>query len=247
MTEQNPPVDQMWKSEEMARKFLAEQSRRFPWQDRTAEVLQRLITGMDRPIGSFLDVGCGGGRIALWVLESCPDTRAVLTDFNETMLAAAGENVGSVTDRLTLVPADLTDAGWSAALADQGPFDLVVSGFAIHHLAHERKRDVYRDIFQMLQPGGLFANLEHVRSASSWGELLFDTWIADHLADHHALPEGQSKEEFLEQLRHRADRAGDVLVPVGEQCDWLRDIGYADVDCFMKIFEGALFGGRKPA
>lgn len=247
MTEQNPPVDQMWKSEEMARKFLAEQAKRFPWQEQTAEVLKRLIGAMGRPVASFLDVGCGGGRIALWVLDTCPDARAVLTDFNETMLAAAGENVGSATDRITLVPADLTDAGWSAALAGLGPFDLVVSGFAIHHLAHQRKQDVYRDIFEMLQPGGLFVNLEHVRSASTWGEELFDKWIVDHLADNHALPEGQSKEDFLEQLRHRADRDGNVLVPVQEQCDWLREIGYADVDCFMKIFEGAIFGGRKPA
>jgi hypothetical protein len=27
----------------------------------------------------------------------------------------------------------------------------------------------------------------------------------------------------------------------------LREIGYTDVDCYLKVFELAVFGGRKPA
>lgn len=247
MTEQNPPVDQMWKSEEMARKFLAERAKRFPWHDEMAEVFDRLIGGFGRDVKRFVDVGCGGGQIALWVLQHFPQAQAVLTDFNETMLASAGETIGSVTDRLTLLPADLTEPGWAETLAAQGPYDLVASGFAIHHMPDPRKREVYEAIFRMLQPGGLFVNLEHVRSASGWGEELFDTWLADFRAETGGLPEGQSRDEYLEQVRHRADRAANVLAPVEVQCDWLREIGYADVDCFMKIFEAAVFGGRKPA
>ena len=37
-----------------------------------------------------------------------------------------------------------------------------------------------------------------------------------------------------------------ILAPVGDQCDWLREIGFEDVDCYFKIFELAVFGGRKP-
>lgn len=37
-----------------------------------------------------------------------------------------------------------------------------------------------------------------------------------------------------------------IRAPVEDQCDWLREIGYEGVDCYFKIFEPAVFGGRKP-
>ncbi len=36
-----------------------------------------------------------------------------------------------------------------------------------------------------------------------------------------------------------------ILALVEDQCDWLREIGFSDVDCFFKLFEVAIFGGRK--
>jgi hypothetical protein len=41
------------------------------------------------------------------------------------------------------------------------------------------------------------------------------------------------------------DKKENIPAPVEKQCQWLRDIGFQDVDCFFKTFELALFGGRK--
>jgi hypothetical protein len=41
------------------------------------------------------------------------------------------------------------------------------------------------------------------------------------------------------------DKNENIPAPVETQCQWLRDIGFQEVDCFFKTFELALFGGKK--
>jgi tRNA (cmo5U34)-methyltransferase len=77
-------------------------------------------------------------------------------DFSELMLEAAGERFAS-DERIELVKHDLAEP-----LPVLGYFDAGVSSMAIHHLEHERKRSLYGEVFDLLEPGGGFANFEHV-------------------------------------------------------------------------------------
>jgi len=54
------------------------------------------------------------------------------------------------------------------------------------------------------------------------------------------------REEVAQTYYSRTDKTANLLAPVESQCQWLREIGYRDVDCYMKIFELALFGARRP-
>jgi len=53
-------------------------------------------------------------------------------------------------------------------------------------------------------------------------------------------------QEIEQEYTTRPDKAANILASVELQCDWLREIGYEDVDCYMRIYELAVFGGRKP-
>ena len=57
---------------------------------------------------------------------------------------------------------------------------------------------------------------------------------------------GKSREEVAEEFVHRPDKQANILALVEVQCDWLRDCGFDDVDCYFKVLELALFGGRRP-
>jgi SAM-dependent methyltransferase len=63
------------------------------------------------------------------------------------------------------------------AVASQAPFDLIVSGFAIHHQPDERKPELYQEIFGLRKPGGIFLHRELV--VASGGEAPSDRHVGD--------------------------------------------------------------------
>ena len=44
----------------------------------------------------------------------------------------------------------------------------------------------------------------------------------------------------------RISHDADALAPLEVQCDWLREIGFENVDCYLKVLELAVFGGQRP-
>jgi ubiquinone/menaquinone biosynthesis C-methylase UbiE len=106
-----------------------------------------------------LDLGTGDGRLlALVKAASTAKLEAVAVDFSPAMLSAAGERFAGASS-ITIVNHNLDHP-----LPALGKFDAVVSSFAIHHLVHERKRELYTEIYGLLNAGGVFCNLEHVAS-----------------------------------------------------------------------------------
>ena len=118
-------------------------------------VLVELLPGRLRRV---LDVGCGDGRLIGLVRDARQGVEAVGLDFSAPMLAAARERFDG---HAWFIEHNLTDP-----LPELGTFDAIVSGFAIHHLPDERKRVLYAELFDLLEPGGVFLNLEHVASAT---------------------------------------------------------------------------------
>ena len=56
----------------------------------------------------------------------------------------------------------------------------------------------------------------------------------------------KTRKKVADEYQQRPDREANILAPVEHQCDWLRQIGFEDVDCYFKVFELAVFGGRRP-
>jgi hypothetical protein len=54
-----------------------------------------------------------------------------------------------------------------------------------------------------------------------------------------------TRHEVEKKYYSRPDKKENILASVGTQTNWLRQIGFEDVDCFFKVFELALFGGRR--
>jgi SAM-dependent methyltransferase len=186
---------------------------------RRAEGESVLLDHVPRDARRILDLGTGDGRLLALLRVERRDTRGVGVDFSELMLEAARARfIGD--EHVELVTHDLAEP-----LPRFGTFDVVVSSMAIHHLEHERKRSLYAEVFDLLEPGGVFANFEHVASPTHRLHLAFFAAID-------------------EPLEH--EDPSDRLLDVETQLGWLRSIGFDDVDCYWKWLEMALLVGIKP-
>lgn len=178
-----------------------------------------LLEELPTRVERVLDLGSGNGRLLDAVLHARPGARGVALDFSPLMLGELRARFPD-RDRVQIVEHDLDDV-----LPALGEFDAVVSSFAIHHVDHPRKRALYGEIWAVLRPGGVFCNLEHVASSSVHGHLQF-------LAAMNTAPGDEDP--------------SNKLLDVATQLEWLREIGFADVDCYWKWRELALLAGRKP-
>jgi ubiquinone/menaquinone biosynthesis C-methylase UbiE len=194
----------------------------------------------------FMDVGCGNGILAGAILEKYPRARGVLVDFSKPMLSEAKQSLHQYRSQLRFVMADFSSRKWVIA-AEGTHFDAIVSGYAIHHQPDERKKEIFNELFGLLNPGGVFVNVEHVAPETKWIAGLNDGMFADSLYEYHSKKDSsKSRDQILKEFVHRKDKAANILAPVETQCEWLSKRGFVDVGCYFKIFELAVFGGRKP-
>ena len=178
-----------------------------------------LIDHLPEGTKRILDLGTGDGRLIKLIKAVYPDIKeAIALDVSPTMLKSARDHFAGDSS-VKIVDHDL-----SQPLPDLGYFDAVVSSFAIHHLKHERKHALYEEIYDILNPTGVFCNLEHVASPS----------VELHVKFLKAIGYTPEKED-------KANR----LLPVEIQLGWLKDIGYVEVDCYWKWLEMALLIGYK--
>jgi tRNA (cmo5U34)-methyltransferase len=210
------PGEEWTSDEEKVQRYL-DRADQFPHRLEGEGVLLKHIPGDARRV---LDLGTGDGRLLALLQADRPEINGVGVDFSDLMLAGARQRFAG-NERIELVEHDLAEL-----LPALGRFDAVVSSFAIHHLEHERKRSLYAEVFGLLEPGGVFANFEHVASATH----------RLHLAFFAAIDEPIENED-----------PSDRLLDVETQLGWLRELGFDDVDCYWKWLEMALLIGVKPA
>ena len=238
-------IDKLWQSEKLIATYLRGVRASIPGAQMQIELLVRLLRAWRPRLGRVLDLGCGDGVLGRAVLKAFPKASCVFVDFADGMLAAARTHLGA-TRRAQIVKADFATPAWRACLGPAQRFDAIVSGGAIHHQPDPRKRSLYRELHQMLVPGGVLLNLEHVASLTHGVEAVSDGYFIEHLVAFHAQARsGKTPRQIAQEYFRRPDKQANLLAPVETQCRWLRQIGFRDVDCFYKLFEFALFGGRR--
>jgi tRNA (cmo5U34)-methyltransferase len=180
-----------------------------------------LLEQIPPDVKRVLDLGTGDGRLLALVKLSNPSVEGVALDFSDPMIEQAKKRFSN-DKHITIIKHDFS-LPLPAKQLDY--FDAVVSSLAIHHLTHTRKKQLFAEILNLLNPKGVFCNLEHVSSPTENLHLKF-----------------LAKTGFTLQTEDPSNK----LLDVETQLQWLREIGFVDVDCSWKWLEIALLVAFKP-
>lgn len=138
------------------------------------------------PAARVLDLGTGTGETATRVLAVHPDASLVAIDASPEMAALAATGLPGADVRVGRIEDALPP----------GPFDLVVSALAVHHLPSEQKAELFRRVAAVLGRGGRF--------------VLADVVVPDDPED----------------ARTPVERGVDLPDSVVDQLQWLGDAGF---------------------
>ena len=156
-------------------------------EDRFTALIDAVQDGAGRADPLIVDLGCGPGSLSVRLLERIPAATIVAVDADPVMLAlaqaayrgpstpgspsppgpgslSASDSHGgaSAPDSLRFVSVDLRTPGWSAKLGLDRPADAAVSTTALHWLSPDALRAMYAELAQVLRPGGLLLNGDHL-------------------------------------------------------------------------------------
>jgi tRNA (cmo5U34)-methyltransferase len=240
-----------WHSNEYVDSWMADQER----EEGRRSLRRKLISLL--PFESkasirMLDLGAGGGALSQEILLFFPKAHIVCQDFSEVMLDHAQQSLAKFKDRVTFVRSDLSTPEWAAAIA--GTFEAVVSSFVMHTVPGH-VREIFDEVYGLVKPGGCFLVADTSASPGPMFEKMYSQVRLKALQTVMKAETGieKSPEEIEMELKEKRSRdIGDrdrVRNPLRrtltlmKHLEWLREAGFAEVDCLWKDMRRAVIGG----
>ncbi len=160
---------------------------------------------------SVIDLGAGTGITSKIVREVLPGATFDLVDFSKQMLAGAKKKLG--TKGVNYLLRDYAD------LSLKKKYDVAIAVIGVHHQTHEGKKKLFKKIYQLLKPGGVFffgdlvTHRDKVKAAYAQ---------ARHF--HHLVEKATDQKTLAEWAHHHLFLNN--LAPIEDQIAWLREVGF---------------------
>jgi len=244
-----------WKSWQAS--WDAQQEIFMPDREQRLAALLDTVQAVSGPAPRVLDLAGGTGSITIRLLDRFPQATSVILDVDAALLEIARATFAD-DSRVEIVRADLGTPGWPASVS-AGSFDAVVTATALHWLPDERRAELYAEIREVLRPGGVFVNADHMVDPGLAGlndsfellesarreELLrttdvlsWEDWWQAARADEWLAPFVAERDAF-----YGADHGHDSTPPVGWHLEALRAAGFTQAGVVWRGLRDAAVAG----
>jgi tRNA (cmo5U34)-methyltransferase len=196
-----------------------------------------------------LDLCAGQGRLAEAYLREKPEARVTLLDNSAEMLAAARTRLEEFEGRYDLLQANIESRAWR----QHSSYDAVMTSLAVHHLDAAGKQALYKDIHEMLAPGGVLVMADLVEAAgpgtrklngARWADAVRSAAIRQHGSDEAAMIFEKTGWNYYRLV---SPDPIDKPSTAAEHLDWLRGAGFGGVDVVWMYAGHAIFTATKEA
>lgn len=215
---------------------------------------------------NILELGTGTGVLTEILLNHYQNANVCTVEGAQKMLEKAKikkffkENC----ERIQVVHADYSTPSWKVGF--DLPFGLIITFDSLHHLTHERKKELYREIYGLLQEEGIFVISDHVTSKGQFFEdQQFVLWLEEIYDNLKKVGKGTDISQALESISHwsydniqqlsldslresftkNLEREGDNPMPIMDHVEVMRDIGFVNVTVEYRFANYAIISANK--
>ncbi len=204
----------------IAEKYDSEREHLIPCFDDFYGIMRELID-IDKETPNILDIGAGTGLLTKVIYEKYPSAEYTLIDISDKMLKIAKERFKGK-NNIRYLNRDY------ASYEFQEKYDVVVSSLSIHHLKDNEKRKLYKKIYESLSNKGIFVNGDQFLATSEINEKIYQKQWKEKIENTDLCAD--SKTGAFERMKL------DKPATVENNLNWLKDVGFADVDIFYKYY-----------
>lgn len=200
------------------------------------QMLDALVSALpfdcSRPV-RVIDLGCGTGTLAALVFQKFPKAEVTCLDLAENMIGLA---------RAKLAQYPLAQYVVGDFESFEGEFDAIVSSLALHHLVTDADKErFYRRIHERLLPDGVFYNADVILGSTDFLQTIYMKKWREFMSRKMSSEEIENK--WIPKYEDE-DRPTTLI----KHLDWMKEIGFVDVDVVWKYYNFGVYGGaRRPS
>ena len=229
------------------------------------DVIDFHFDGQDkREKGIILDIGAGTGAESILAMSKFQNLHTLAIDLNAPMKTMFEQNysqkIGNGNERYKYIVADIMAIdvrderiqSYYASLQQQA-CKIALSAYCIHHFEMDEKIVIFKKMFDMLEPGGLFINVDIFTYHSQIIKDNAFNFTVDYIINQFTNPSFESSRAIPLEQREALKRkwvnhmkTAHHEDPVETHLRILRDIGFVDVECVFKYWQQAVIRATKP-
>jgi tRNA (cmo5U34)-methyltransferase len=180
---------------------------------------------------NILDIGAGTGLLTSFMQREYLESRYTLIDISEEMINQAKKRFEGHRN-FDYIVADYSNYRFNKK------YDMVVSALSIHHLADGETRELYKNIFGILESGGIFINGDQFISRSP---------VIEERIHHQWKVVIENSGLTREQIQGAYERMKmDKPATIEKNIEWFEQAGFIDVDLLYKYYPFGVICGAKP-
>ncbi|MDY6959009.1 MAG: class I SAM-dependent methyltransferase, partial [Halobacteriota archaeon] len=225
-------------------------------QDETLKIAS--FEGVTDP--TVVDLGAGSGILLEKVLTRYPDAKCYWIDFSDDFLKIAKERLSRFGERIEFILSPIEE-DWEREIENgEGKgVDAIFSMSAIHHLESAEKKRLYRRCFEILNRSGWFFNIDEMKTIYNDAQLKSLYFWIEHVEGARGGVPGDMNHHYqrwndhfqnwkrrnVDEIDQPKKKGDDIHDSFLKQIGWLKEIGFANVDLYIKYHLWSVIGGQK--